>query len=236
MQEQFDAAQAAGLIDADAKLETVEDYLEVPQMKQVTDPNDPTKTTWEAVKTPDGQTVSNGIFTGGNLFSNHGAGDDDTNITASNISVSHSWSEGAIDMVQSFECPPGETKPVSGANGGFLHFQNLVDKKFDFIPSDLFETRDGSGDVMFNGTFAEMFENIQSVLGNDIKVTKSGLNAAYQSATEVDTNRDSVSAVDFNDEAMNLMMYAKSYNAACRLMTTIDSVLEKLVNGTGVTT
>lgn len=236
MQEQFDAAQAAGLIDADAKLETVEDYLEVPQMKQVTDPNDPTKTTWEAVKTPDDKTVSNGIFTGGNLFSNHGAGDDDTNITASNISVSHSWSEGAIDMVQSFECPPGETKPVSGANGGFLHFQNLVDKKFDFIPSDLFETRDGSGDVMFNGTFAEMFENIQSVLGNDIKVTKSGLNAAYQSATEVDTNRDSVSAVDFNDEAMNLMMYAKSYNAACRLMTTIDSVLEKLVNGTGVTT
>ena len=236
MQEQFDAAQAAGLIDADAKLETVEDYLEVPQMKQVTDPADPTKTTWEAVKTPDGQTVSNGIFTGGNLFSNHGAGDDDTNITASNISVSHSWSEGAIDMVQSFECPPEETKPVSGANGGFLHFQNLVNKKFDFIPSDLFETRDGSGDVMFNGTFAEMFENIQSVLGNDINVTKSGLNAAYQSATEVDTNRDSVSAVDFNDEAMNLMMYAKSYNAACRLMTTIDSVLEKLVNGTGVTT
>lgn len=236
MQEKFDAAQAAGLIDADAKLETVEDYLELPQMQQVTDPADPTKTTWEAVKTPDGKTVSNGIFTGGNLFSNHGAGDDNTNITAGNISVSHSWSEGAIDMVQSFECPPGETQPVSGANGGFLHFQKLVDKKFDFIPSDLFSTRDGSGDVMFTGTFAEMFENIQSVLGNDIKVTKSALNAAYQSATEVDTNRDSVSAVDFNDEAMNLMMYAKSYNAACRLMTTIDSVLEKLVNGTGVTT
>ena len=49
-------------------------------------------------------------------------------------------------------------------------------------------------------------------------------------------DRDSVSSVDFNDEAMNLMMYSKSYNAACRLMTTIDSVLDKLINGTGLTT
>ena len=52
----------------------------------------------------------------------------------------------------------------------------------------------------------------------------------------MDTERDSVSSVDFNDEAMNLMMYSKSYNAACRLMTTIDSVLDKLINGTGITT
>ena len=29
------------------------------------------------------------------------------------------------------------------------------------------------------------------------------------------------------------MQYSKSYSAACRLMTTIDSVLDKLINGTG---
>ena len=52
----------------------------------------------------------------------------------------------------------------------------------------------------------------------------------------IDTSRNSVSGVDFNDEAMNLMMYAKAYNAACRLMTTIDSVLDKLINNTGLTT
>ena len=49
-------------------------------------------------------------------------------------------------------------------------------------------------------------------------------------------SRAAVSSVDFNDEAMNLMMYSKSYNAACRLMTTIDSVLDKLINNTGLTT
>ena len=50
------------------------------------------------------------------------------------------------------------------------------------------------------------------------------------------SSRDSVSGVDLNDEAMNLMQYSKSYNAACRLMTTLDSVLDKLINGTGITT
>ena len=35
---------------------------------------------------------------------------------------------------------------------------------------------------------------------------------------------------------LNLMQYSKSYNAACRLMTTLDSVLDKLINGTGITT
>ena len=47
-------------------------------------------------------------------------------------------------------------------------------------------------------------------------------------------SRDSVSGVDLNDEAMNLMQYQKSYSAACRLMTTLDELLDKLINGTGI--
>ena len=33
-----------------------------------------------------------------------------------------------------------------------------------------------------------------------------------------------------------MMQYSQSYNAACRLMTTLDSMLDKLINGTGVLT
>ena len=54
------------------------------------------------------------------------------------------------------------------------------------------------------------------------------------SATELNTSRDSVSGVDLNDEAASLMQYQKSYAAACRLMTTLDEALDKLINGTGV--
>ncbi len=108
--------------------------------------------------------------------------------------------------------------------------------KLDFIPSDLEATKDASDEIMFNGTLFEMWNQIGSTLGNDQTETGSQLDTFYGTALEIDTSRDSVSAVDFNDEAMNLMMYAKSYNAACRLMTTIDSVLDKLINNTGLTT
>nr|WP_297718874.1 flagellar basal body rod C-terminal domain-containing protein [Intestinimonas sp.] len=32
------------------------------------------------------------------------------------------------------------------------------------------------------------------------------------------------------------MQYQKSYNAACRLMTTMDAMIDKLINGTGLIT
>ena len=77
---------------------------------------------------------------------------------------------------------------------------------------------------------------MSTILGNDQQITSTLLDNYYEETTELDSSRANVSSVDFNDEAMNLMMYSKSYNAACRLMTTIDSVLDKLINGTGMTT
>ena len=89
---------------------------------------------------------------------------------------------------------------------------------------------------MFTGTLEDMWLNMGTVLGDDMTIATTKLDNYYDAQVSLDTSRDSVSAVDFNDEAMNLMMYAKAYNAACRLMTTIDSVLDKLINNTGMTT
>jgi len=167
------------------------------------------------------------------------SGDDPTNITASNIDVSYSWSNTNNYIVRDFECPPGETQPVSGKSDNIRHLQYLLDSqttKHDFIPSDLPGLDNVSDDIMFSGSFFQMWNNIGSTLGHDQDLTSDMLTAHYENTLEIDTSRDAVSAVDFNDEAMNLMMYAKSYNAACRLMTTIDSVLDKLINGTGLTT
>ena len=109
----------------------------------------------------------------------------------------------------------------------------LFEKKQDYKPGTIQDDAKGKDVTMFTGSFQEMWSNIGSVLGNDMKVTSTLLDAYYASSVSLDTSRDSVSSVDFNDEAMNLMQYSKSYSAACRLMTTIDSVLDKLINGTG---
>lgn len=192
-------------------------------------------------KDADGKSVeiTAGTFRGGNLFSNNGdTNDDDPPITAGNISISLNWSSGAY-IVNSFICPTGFTEPASSDSDNIIqNFVSLGYKKLDFRPDTV--PYDGVDnvrhDAMFTGTLEGMWLNMGTVLGNDASIASKSLDNAYDSQVSIDTSRNSVSGVGFNDEAMNLMMYAKAYNAACRLMTTIDSVLDKLINNTGLTT
>ena len=52
------------------------------------------------------------------------------------------------------------------------------------------------------------------------------------STLDLENSRQSISGVDLNDEATSMMQFSKSYSAACRLLTTIDSMLDTLINGT----
>lgn len=173
-----------------------------------------------------------GISMGVPLFSNRGDRNDTDGITAANISISAKWAEGP-QIVRSFQLPSAMDKIPSTESSNIDHMIYLFEKKQDYKPGTIQDDAKGKDVTMFTGSFQEMWSNIGSVLGNDMKVTSTLLDAYYASSVSLDTSRDSVSSVDFNDEAMNLMQYSKSYSAACRLMTTIDSVLDKLINGTG---
>lgn len=171
---------------------------------------------------------------GGNLFSNHGDTNNDADITAGNICIAKKWYETSM-IVPSYEqnSVTGEIGTTDSSN--ILHMVSLFEKKMDYDVRDL--VPDAATDVpLFNGSFQQMWVNIGSTLGNDMKITSTLLDVAEKSAVELDGQRMSVSSVDLNDEAMNLMQYSKSYNAACRLMTTLDTMLDKLINGTGMTT
>ena len=173
-----------------------------------------------------------GISIGVPLFSNRGDRNDTDGITAANISISASWAKGP-QIVCSLRLPNAMDKIPSTESSNIDHMIYLFEKKQDYKPGTVQDDAKGKDVTMFTGSFQEMWSNIGSVLGNDMKVTSTLLDAYYASSVSLDTSRDSVSSVDFNDEAMNLMQYSKSYSAACRLMTTIDSVLDKLINGTG---
>ena len=180
----------------------------------------------------EGYLKGKGISMGVPLFSNRGDGNDTKDITAANISISAKWAEGP-QIVRSFQLPSAMDKIPSTESSNIDHMIYLFEKKQDYKPGTVQGDAAGKDTTMFTGSFQEMWSNIGSVLGNDMKVTSTLLDAYYASSVSLDTSRDSVSSVDFNDEAMNLMQYSKSYSAACRLMTTIDSVLDKLINGTG---
>ena len=74
-------------------------------------------------------------------------------------------------------------------------------------------------------------------------VAELGVNAQYINdmediqgvvANSVQEQRSSVSGVSVDEEVTNMMTYLKSFQATSRMITTIDQMLDKLINGTGV--
>ncbi|MCI8423650.1 MAG: hypothetical protein HFF50_08980 [Lawsonibacter sp.] len=180
------------------------------------------------------------------LFSNSGDSNDMTGITASNISISNAWSsqqahvicrpedpafEKPNDYPEVADIPVDQTTQCENIN----HMLTLFDKKTLYNPQDLNAALgEANSSHQFEGSFQEYLNHIVSNLGGDQSGTDTKLNTYYQAAVDIDTSRASVSAVDLNDEAMNLMQYSKALNAAYRLMTTVDEALDRLINNTGV--
>lgn len=162
-----------------------------------------------------------GLVGAGNLFSNSGNGDDATNITASNISVSKGWMEGSVSLQTT-----SDTNAPSDDRTNLARFLNLFSQKIDFST--------GTGTIgektPYNGSFEDMLFRIQSTLGEDQMSTTTVLNNYSVTANSLGTDRESVSGVDLNDEATSLMVYQKAYTAACRVMTTLEQVLDTLIN------
>lgn len=159
----------------------------------------------------------------GVLFSNSSSGSDSTGITAGNISVSKDWNDGIVSMVAS-----RESNAASGDNSNLAAFLNLFNKKHEFDPGAVVPGSAGAG-TPYKGTFEDMLLHIQSTLAEDQMSTTAVLTNYTVTQNELYTNRESVSGVDLNDEATNLMVYQKAYTAACRLMTTLEEALDALM-------
>ena len=181
-------------------------------------------------------TLNNANVAVGPLFSNNGTDDktDDPPIDASNISISKSWANGSFRVYTS-----SDRENQSTANDNLNKILNLLDgsiHKFKTTGADGKINADAASDeVFFTGSFQELFTNhMVGSLANDIRVTKTMLSNYETVAEELYVDRDAVQGVDLNDEAMNMMMYQKSYSAACRLMTVYDEMLDRLINGTAM--
>ena len=194
-------------------------------------------------KLEEGAPVVREQFRGGVLFSNSGDTDDTTGITAKNISIAHSWATGATGVMQSRTDSPNNQSTM---NSNLRHMVSVLkDNLYSYRPGEsdpewradmgvgLTDT-DKLGETYFKGSFADMLTKIASTLGNDTRVTQSRLSDYATAQNELAIDRDSVSGVDLNDEAIAMMQYNKSYSAACRLMTTLDEMIDKLINGTAV--
>lgn len=180
------------------------------------------------------------IKLGGPLFSSSASGNNTDDITAANISISRDWANGDVRIVNSFAMGNGVWSATNPARPGNTDTSNIEHIIVEFQGAQNYYSEDVNpdaydGDVaFFKGSFQEMLTNINVTLATDINSTTALLTNYVTTATELNTSRDNIMGVDLNDEAVNLMQYQKSYSAACRLMTTLDEALERLINNTGV--
>ena len=86
----------------------------------------------------------------------------------------------------------------------------------------------------FHGTFEEAYHDIELSLGIDIAAATQQRDSFVNLAGSIAEQRESVTGVNLDEEAMNIMRYKQSYNASARLLTALDENLDTLINRTGV--
>lgn len=169
-----------------------------------------------------GVTYVNGKATGNldkALFTTANGGAD--GFTASNIKISEEWAKGTIHIKRT------DTGTSTGNETILKMISLLSDEEVELINPD--GTQSGTKKSLFN-----CYGSIQNTYAIDKKSYESLLQNHTTVAQQAATSRESVTGVNMDEEVMNMMKYQQSYNAASRLMTTLDTLLDKLINGTGV--
>ena len=127
-------------------------------------------------------------------------------IDASNISINTDWINGTIHIA----------KGPNNENDTVLAMLDLM-KKTDI---------NGMG----GKTFADFMNHVSTQLASDSSANKATLKNQVTVLNSIQSSKDSLSGVSLDEEAANMMTYVSAYNAASRLMTTLDEVLNSLLS------
>ncbi len=92
-----------------------------------------------------------------------------------------------------------------------------------------------SDDRMFTqGTPFQFLNSVSSSVAVDTLKTDMFIENMNYVVTSIDTQRQSISSVDTNEEAANLLVYRNGYNLSSKVMSTLNEMLNKLINETGL--
>ena len=119
----------------------------------------------------------------------------------------------------------GKTSGASGDNENAKLLADLKKKSF----SDYTTSPDSS----LTGTFDTYYSGIIGNLGVDSQSAQKNLSNSSVLAASVDQNRASVSSVSLDEEMTDMIKFQQSYNAAARMITMVDEMLDKIINGMG---
>ena len=165
-------------------------------------------------------------------------------ITASNIKISDDWMNGKVTLKREQKEGIGGTQNSTQYDNILMMVNALSSDKLTFtntkplFNADGTPVLDGEGnqvfETVFQGTIQGCYNNIQNIQAIERAASSSMLKNHMTVLNQVADAKDAVSGVNQDEEVMDLMRYQQSYNAASRMMTTMDEILDKLINSTGV--
>jgi flagellar hook-associated protein 1 len=83
------------------------------------------------------------------------------------------------------------------------------------------------------GTADKLYTAFVTKVGGDLKNAQTGASNANVLLSSIDDRRQSVSGVSLDEEMTNLVRFQRGYQASARAMSTIDQMLDTLINRTG---
>ncbi|MDL2232240.1 flagellar hook-associated protein FlgK [Ruminococcaceae bacterium OttesenSCG-928-L11] len=138
-------------------------------------------------------------------------------ISAANVGISSAWKSDAQAIVISKV--NNDTANVIYDTKFYDGFKNT---KMAFI----------TGQTEMN--FHDAISNLQGILGLDTSLSADMLETSQTMLLTIDDQRQSISGVSENEEAIDMMVYQNAYSAASRYMTALDEALNTIINSMGL--
>lgn len=166
---------------------------------------------------------------GGNLLGMK-AGATEPKVDAGNITIHSDWSSGASHIGKSGESSNDTVLNLIKAMTTSFNGANTQNKFYGADGKEI----DLSHINLENNAFNDYTNHIATVLANNSYSNSQALKTNVTVLNGIQDSRDSISGVSLDEEAANMMVYMSAYNAASRLMTTLDEALNTLINNTGL--
>ncbi len=144
--------------------------------------------------------------------------DNDNTQSAASIRINEEWAANSSYIIENVQ-----DKLVNGGD----------DNSFAAKVYQLFQNDMEFGE--FTGTMQEYIQFYSATkLGNDLAYNNTRLEAVLTVSDDLLNQVQAISGVSMDEEGVDMMMYQKAYDAVARVFTTLDEMLDKLINGTGV--
>jgi flagellar hook-associated protein 1 FlgK len=138
-------------------------------------------------------------------------------ITAANITISKEWTDGGPGYFIFSKYENIDNYALALATG-------LTTGTHKFV---------SFGEV-FEGTFEDYVAEYVTRLASEIKYQDGRFDSTALVADDFLDRRDEISGVNRDEETANMLIFQKSYNAAARLMTTLDEMIDVIINRMGI--